>query len=108
MFEDWIKEKQTATDHDIEKDFQIPNNTLKKWRLNDKGPIHFRLGTKFYIQDKLLLIGLKNILRTKKLMSFHSDLSVPKRIFRKLKLSDLYNIILQITSEVYMCLNVIK
>ena len=23
MFEDWIKEKQTATDHDIEKDFQI-------------------------------------------------------------------------------------
>ena len=28
MFEDWIKEKQTATDHDIEKDFQIPKNTL--------------------------------------------------------------------------------
>ena len=46
MFEDWIKEKQTATDHDIEKDFQIPVNTLKKWRLNDKGPIHFRLGDK--------------------------------------------------------------
>ena len=30
MFEDWIKEKQTATDHDIETDFQIPVNTLKK------------------------------------------------------------------------------
>jgi len=29
MFEDWIKEKQTATDHDIEKDFQIPIATLK-------------------------------------------------------------------------------
>jgi len=38
MFEDWIKEKQTATDHDIEKDFQIPKNTLKKWRLNNQGP----------------------------------------------------------------------
>ena len=46
MFEDWIKEKQTATDHDIEKDFQIPVNTLKKWRLAGKGPIHFRLGDK--------------------------------------------------------------
>ena len=46
MFEDWIKEKQTATDHDIEKDFQIPENTLKKWRLAGKGPIHFRLGDK--------------------------------------------------------------
>jgi len=34
MFEDWIKEKQTATDHDIEKDFQIPTDTLKRWRLN--------------------------------------------------------------------------
>ena len=46
MFEDWIKEKQTATDHDIERDFQIPVNTLKKWRLAGKGPIHFRLGDK--------------------------------------------------------------
>ena len=46
MFEDWIKEKQTATDHDIAKDFQIPVNTLKKWRLNEQGPIHFRLGDK--------------------------------------------------------------
>ena len=46
MFEDWIKEKQTATDHDIEKDFQISINTLKKWRLADKGPLHFRLGDK--------------------------------------------------------------
>ena len=46
MFEDWIKEKQTATDHDIEKDFQIPIYTLKKWRLAEKGPIHFRLGDK--------------------------------------------------------------
>jgi len=48
MFEDWIKEKQTATDHDIEKDFQIPVNTLKKWRLNKDtdSPMHFRLGDK--------------------------------------------------------------
>ena len=48
MFEDWIKEKQTATDHDIEKDFQIPVNTLKKWRLdvNQDSPMHFRLGNK--------------------------------------------------------------
>ena len=47
MFEDWIKEKQTATDKDIEKDFQIPRNTLKKWRLNQEGPrVFFRLGDK--------------------------------------------------------------
>ena len=48
MFEDWIKEKQTATDHDIEKDFQIPVNTLKKWRLDKDtdSPMHFRLGDK--------------------------------------------------------------
>ena len=48
MFEDWIKEKQTATDHDIEKDFQIPVNTLKKWRLDKKvdTPLFFRLGDK--------------------------------------------------------------
>ena len=47
MFKDWIKEKQTATDHDIEKDFQIPKNTLKKWRLNKQGPkVFFRLGDK--------------------------------------------------------------
>mgnify|MGYP003669825826 CR=1 FL=1 len=46
MFEKWIEEKQTATDHDIEKDFQISINTLKKWRLADKGPLHFRLGDK--------------------------------------------------------------
>ncbi len=46
MFEKWIEEKQTATDHDIEKDFQIPKNTLKKWRLANQGPIFFRLGDK--------------------------------------------------------------
>ena len=46
MFEDWIKEKQTATDHDIEKDFQIPISTLKKWRLAGIGPNFFRLGDK--------------------------------------------------------------
>ena len=46
MFEDWINEKQTATDHEIEKDFNIPTNTLKKWRLQDIGPMHFRLGDK--------------------------------------------------------------
>ena len=46
MFEKWIEEKQTATDHDIEKDFQIPVATLKKWRLANKGPMHFRLGDK--------------------------------------------------------------
>tara|TARA_R110000803_G_scaffold54840_6_gene111691 strand:+ start:1292 stop:1537 length:246 start_codon:yes stop_codon:yes gene_type:complete len=46
MFEKWIEEKQTALDHDIEKDFQIPVTTLKKWRLAGKGPIHFRLGDK--------------------------------------------------------------
>ena len=28
---------------------------------NDKGPIHFRLGDKIYIQDKHSLIGLKDI-----------------------------------------------
>ena len=39
MFEDWQKEKQTATDHDIENDFQIPKNTLKKWRLANQGPM---------------------------------------------------------------------
>ena len=46
MFEDWIKEKQTATDHDIEKDFQIPTGTLKRWRLDIDmdSPLHFRLG----------------------------------------------------------------
>ena len=46
MFEDWIKEKQTATDHDIEKDFQIPVATLKKWRLNSDSPDYFRKGDK--------------------------------------------------------------
>ena len=48
MFEDWIKEKQTATDKDIEKDFQIPTNTLKKWRVDKKtdSPMFFRLGNK--------------------------------------------------------------
>jgi len=48
MFEKWIEEKQTATDHDIENDFQIPTNTLKKWRLNSDidSPIFFRLGDK--------------------------------------------------------------
>ena len=48
MFEKWIEEKQTATDHDIEKDFQIPVSTLKKWRLNKEidSPIFFRLGDK--------------------------------------------------------------
>ena len=46
MFEDWTKEKQTCLDHDIEKDFGIPKDTLKKWRLAGKGPMHFRLGNK--------------------------------------------------------------
>ena len=46
MFEKWMEEKQTATDHDIEKDFQIPINTLKKWRLAGTGPQAFRLGDK--------------------------------------------------------------
>ena len=48
MFEKWMEEKQTATDHDIEKDFQIPVSTLKKWRLNKEidSPIFFRLGDK--------------------------------------------------------------
>lgn len=48
MFEKWIEEKQTATDHDIENDFQIPVTTLKKWRLNSDqdSPIHFRIGDK--------------------------------------------------------------
>lgn len=46
MFEDWIKQKQTATDIDIENDFQIPRNTLKKWRLANQGPRFFRLGDK--------------------------------------------------------------
>ena len=30
MFEKWIEEKQTATDHDIEKDFQITSCYFKK------------------------------------------------------------------------------
>jgi hypothetical protein len=47
MFEDWIKQKQTATDIDIENDFQIPRNTLKKWRLANQGPkVYFRLNDK--------------------------------------------------------------
>tara|TARA_X000001382_G_scaffold65044_1_gene45069 strand:+ start:40 stop:294 length:255 start_codon:yes stop_codon:yes gene_type:complete len=46
MFEKWINEKQTATDHDIENDFQISKSTLKKWRLANQGPLHFRLGDK--------------------------------------------------------------
>ena len=48
MFEDWIKEKQTCTDHDIEKDFGIPKATLKKWRqdINHSSPMFFRLGNK--------------------------------------------------------------
>jgi len=46
MFEKWIEEKQTATDHDIEKNFQISIDTLKKWRLDNKGPMTFRLGDK--------------------------------------------------------------
>ena len=33
MFEDWIKEKQTATDHDIEKDFQGYLEELQKLKL---------------------------------------------------------------------------
>ena len=46
MFEKWIEEKQTATDHDIEKDFQIKRGTLKEWRLKKDmdSPLHFRLG----------------------------------------------------------------
>ena len=28
MFDDWKKEKQTATDHDIEKDFQVAKSFL--------------------------------------------------------------------------------
>jgi|TARA_Y100000401_G_C8248857_1_gene187036 hypothetical protein len=46
MFEDWIKEKQTCTDKDIEKDFGIPTATLKKWRLNidHSSPMFFKLG----------------------------------------------------------------
>ena len=46
MYEDWIAVKQTCLDHDIEKDFGIPKHTLKKWRLANKGPMHFRLGDK--------------------------------------------------------------
>ena len=46
MVEDWIKEKQTCTDKDIEKDFGIPTATLKKWRLdiNHSSPMFFKLG----------------------------------------------------------------
>ena len=46
MYKDWIKEKQTATDHDIEKYFQIKRGTLKEWRLkvDIDSPMHFRLG----------------------------------------------------------------
>ena len=66
MFEDWIKEKQTATDHDIEKDFQIPVNTLKKWRLNDKGPIHFRLGDKILYPRQAFVDWFKGHLKNKK------------------------------------------
>ena len=55
MFEDWIKEKQTCLDHDIEKDFGIPKHTLKKWRIAGKGPMHFRLG------NKILHLTLKEL-----------------------------------------------
>tara|TARA_Y100000034_G_scaffold90348_1_gene108835 strand:+ start:73 stop:327 length:255 start_codon:yes stop_codon:yes gene_type:complete len=43
MFEDWIKEKITATDIQIEKAFQIDTATLKRWRLADIGPTFFRV-----------------------------------------------------------------
>jgi len=43
MFEDWIKEKLTATDDQIEKAFQIDTATLKRWRLAGIGPTFFRV-----------------------------------------------------------------
>ena len=41
MFEDWIKEKQTATDHEIEAAFGLDISTQKRWRLKKEGPMHF-------------------------------------------------------------------
>ena len=41
MFEDWIKEKQTATDHEIETAFGLDTSTQKRWRLKKEGPMHF-------------------------------------------------------------------
>ena len=44
-FEDWIKEKLTATDDQIEKAFQIDADTLKRWRLDNNidSQIFFRV-----------------------------------------------------------------
>ena len=68
MFEDWIKEKQTATDHDIEKDFQIPVETLKKWRLdvNQDSPMHFRLGDKILYPRQAFVDWFEGHLKNKK------------------------------------------
>jgi len=55
MFEDWIKEQQTATDDQIEKDFNFPKATQKKWRLANIGPKFFRLGDKIVYPRKLFV-----------------------------------------------------
>ena len=75
MFEDWIKEKQTATDHEIEKDFNIPTNTLKKWRLQDKGPMHFRLGDKILYPRAAFVEWFMKHIKNKKadIVSFGSN-----------------------------------
>ena len=66
MFEDWKKAKQTATDHDIEKDYQIPINTLKKWRLANQGPMHFRLGDKILYPRAAFIEWFEGHIKNKK------------------------------------------
>ena len=66
MFEDWIKQKQTATDIDIENDFQIPRNTLKKWRLADQGPMFFRLGDKILYPRAAFIQWFEGHIKNKK------------------------------------------
>ena len=66
MFEDWIKQKQTATDIDIENDFQIPRNTLKKWRLANQGPMHFRLGDKILYPRSAFIEWFEGHIKNKK------------------------------------------
>ena len=66
MFDNWIKQKQTATDIDIENDFQIPRNTLKKWRLADQGPMFFRLGDKILYPRAAFIQWFEGHIKNKK------------------------------------------
>ena len=66
MFDEWKNLKQTATDIDIENDFQIPRNTLKKWRLADQGPMFFRLGDKILYPRAAFIQWFEGHIKNKK------------------------------------------